>query len=337
MANWIVPFAVDLQKPAPEPRFVQTLMVPGDDEAHVIQVTVNDGGVEATLTGSAMGYFTRIDGLTVRCAGTVSGNVVSVSLASECYAYPGRLRCVIRLLTDVENELGTSLIDMDFVIRAGFGDEMIDPGEAFPTVHALATEIEDFVSTTNGRLNALEDAPALIQELTLAEGWENYSSSDTAPRVVRKGSICFLQGRIKNTATITLDVSNTVTVATLPNWAYPAVRAGFIEQGSSTNIFLVDIMPDGKVNLSRYRTTTYTEITSGAMFYLTAAWLPSDATGETVDDLEALIARMEAASVGGVRYDQAQSLTTAQKAQARANIGVNGLIQEDTSGLIINM
>ena len=338
MANWIIPFAVDLQKAAPEPRFVQALMVPGDDEAHIVQVTVLDGGAEAELTGSAMGYFTRIDGLTVRCAGTISGNVVSVALASECYAYPGRLRCVIRLLTDVDNELGTSLIDMDFVVRAGFGSEMIDPGEAFPAVHELAQELEDQVSVIDGRLDALEESPTLAQALTLAEGWEKYSADDADPRVVRKGYTCFMEGRIKNTVAVTLNATEPVTIATLPSWAYPAMRVGFVEQGETTNVFFLEILPSGSVTLSSYRTTTtFAQIAVGSIFHISAAWLPGDATGEAVDDLEALIARMEAASAGAIRYDQAQSLTSAEKARARSNIGTNGPIQEDTSGLIINL
>ncbi|MBO7670734.1 MAG: SGNH/GDSL hydrolase family protein [Oscillospiraceae bacterium] len=333
MSNWTIPFTVRLDQDAPfKDQTGQGLMLPGDHQAHTIEVTVLDHEAAATLTGTPKGFFTRADGRTVVCDGTRSGNVIRVTMDYDCYM-TGPLRCVIRLLTDVENNLGMSLVDADFYVREGIGEEIIDPDGAFPTVQAQAErleEVENQVGALDARLDDIENAPALTSALTLASGWTDHPDYPQPVRVVRRGYVVFLEGVVTNASAVTLDVEHTVTLATLPSWARPARTAHCLNQGTSQAVFKITAEPSGALVLSRYRVgAEWATVVANSYLCLTSCWLSSDATGsgaETVDDLEALIARMEAVATGAVRYNAGQSLTTAQQAQARSNIGVTGAI-----------
>lgn len=355
MSNWTIPFQVDLAKGAPFlQQAPQGLMLPNDCEAHTIRVTVLDNGAPATLSGTPMGYFKRKDGLTVPCEGTIDGNVISVTMDELCYL-KGPLRCVIRILSDVENELGMSLVDAEFYVREGTGDSIVDPEDVFPSVHEQALEI----AALDQRVNALEDPTVLVHEFTLENGtllspWQTYGGSDVERnilRVTRKGSIVFLTGKIANTSEITVAAlsNNFKLVANLPDWAMPGKRIYTVGQGSGRAIFLIAAFPAdypsdetpanaaGTLQISKYRVgADFYVMAAGTDIFMNACWLAADATGDESDELEALVARMEAVAAGSVRYDSAQALTTAQKAQARTNIEA-AKVAEDTSGLIINL
>ena len=161
MDKWIIPLTVDLQHGAPLRRTTaQGLMLPGDDAAHTVSVTVRNGDAPATLAGAARGYFTRADGMTVVCDGELTDNTVRVTLDRACYAVPGPLRCVIRVETDATYGLGLSLVETEFSVREGIGEEIVDPGGAFPTLEAQAQ-----------RLSALQEAEAaLAGRMEVAEG-----------------------------------------------------------------------------------------------------------------------------------------------------------------------
>lgn len=90
-------YAVDLSAPiavynGPE------LYATGDGDTAAVIVSVSDGGQAADLTGAASaGYFTRADGVTVVCPGSVSGGVITVTLTAECFAAEGACCLCVKL------------------------------------------------------------------------------------------------------------------------------------------------------------------------------------------------------------------------------------------------
>lgn len=327
MEIWTIPHRVELYGGRYRQPVIcdEALMLPGADAAHRIEIEAYNHGEALPLSGSVEGEFVRADGQKVVVGGSCSGNVAGVTLAPECYAVPGRLRAVIWL----KGSFGSlPLAEMYFRVGEGSGDEMIDPGHAFPGLEAQAEMIralQQQAGVMGTRVADLENAPALAETLTLETGWEKYNIADIDPRVVRKGGIVVLEGRISNTSTLTFtDTTQSYPVATLPEWARPATNVVILEQGTRTNLFDLVINTDGVVSVERYRSgSTYDSPAAGAQFYLSAAWLAADVAGEASSDLEGLISRMEAVAEGGVRYD-AQALTEAQQATARGNIGALG-------------
>lgn len=336
MSNWTIPFVVRLDQGAPFiQQTAQGLMLPGDHEAHTIKTTVLDREEPAALSGTPMGYFRRKDGVTVKCAGTLDGNVLSVTMDDTCYL-PGPLRCVIRLLTDVENDLGMSLVEAQFFVSEGTGDAIIDPDDVIPSVRVQAEQIAALRQSTgalDARVDDLENAPALVQELELnSTYWAKHPGlSDVTPRVVRKGGVVFMEGVLTNVQALTFGASSVYPVAALPSWAYPANSFVFVEQAANTAIFnLAAYASNGayELQISHHMVGgSNTDAGANSVWRLNCCWLAADASGETVDDLETLIARMEAINSNAVRYDVAQVLTDAQKAQARTNVAAAGAVE----------
>ena len=133
--NWTISQTVDLSRGYTPVVWPDALMVSEDVGAHTWRVKVLDGGVPADLSGAAVtGYFVREDGVTVAVAGSVSGHTVSVTLAQNCYAVPGRLGGVMRMVVSGKTVTLSSVI---FTVKRLTTDSMVDPGRAFFTAEAL--------------------------------------------------------------------------------------------------------------------------------------------------------------------------------------------------------
>ena len=153
---WTLNRTIDLTRPDRAPRRAEPipLMYPGDNQAHTLTVTVLNDGAAATLTGTPYGCFTRDDGQTVVVEGTLTGNVIAVTLTRDCYAIRGALRAVIRLGDGIASEAEpcASLLELNFHIRDGFGETYVGP-DVFPTLETLAERVdtlEDMGLTSDG-------------------------------------------------------------------------------------------------------------------------------------------------------------------------------------------
>lgn len=105
-------------------------------------------------------------------------------------------------------------------------------------------------------------------------------SDELTPRVTRVGPIVFLEGQAKNT--VDLDSGFDEIIATLPEWARPALPVSIIQQGSSATIWWLRLYADGGVRVHRYRNGgSYTSAAAGCQFPLTACWLAADAYIQT--------------------------------------------------------
>ena len=183
MAEWIFEQTAELTKPASgrSAAAAPGLIVPGDDRAHVWRVNVTEGGAPADLSGYAVsGAFTRSDGQTVLCAGSVSGGVASVTLDRACCLCPGALRGVLRLSD------GAAVItvgEATFCVAEGVGDSYVDPQGVVPDVAAVAAEYDAMRAAEARALSAAGTAQAA------AVGFDDAASSlFRAPGRVRSGA-----------------------------------------------------------------------------------------------------------------------------------------------------
>ena len=165
MPYWYIRDTVDLERPAKTLEKLQAppvqLMMPGDNGAHVWNVTVNIGSEQADLTGlTVQGFFQRADGVTVAVEGSASGNTAIVEFPRDVYLVRGALRGIVRLGDSVESVTDpvTTLIERTFYVRDGVGN-IVDPATAFPTLAALAedvAEVEDELDTVESGLSAVQ-------------------------------------------------------------------------------------------------------------------------------------------------------------------------------------
>lgn len=92
--NYLIQMTIDLKKRYEQPLTMpDVLMVPGENAAHVWEITVLDGKQPADLTGyTATARFERADGFMREVSGTVSGSIASVTFDGPVYSVPGLLR-----------------------------------------------------------------------------------------------------------------------------------------------------------------------------------------------------------------------------------------------------
>lgn len=163
MVQWVLTDRVDLSKDAQRQQVgaPEALMLPGDNEAHRWEITVLNNGTAADLAGASVaGYFLRSDGETVMVVGSVTdGNVVTVTLAQECYAIEGLMRAIVRV---TQNGAVTTLIQRLFRVQQDIGDQIIDPGEVIPDIDELLAQIAAMEAATAAANAAAAAVPDMI-------------------------------------------------------------------------------------------------------------------------------------------------------------------------------
>ena len=194
--HWYIRHTVDLEKPSTDRDSYTSplyLMLPGDNAAHVWQVSVYSGGEPVNLTGQTVqAFFTRADGVTVALPGTVQGNTAAVTLARDVYLCRGEVRALMCLgdRVTVETDPALTLKEATFCVKAGVTN-LTDPETVFPTISGLAEDLatlEGTVTNESARIDALAQtiAGAGWQSLGAASGvLEGLSSMGT-----HTGSAC---------------------------------------------------------------------------------------------------------------------------------------------------
>ena len=156
-------------------RMPVTLLMQGDEAANEIVVEMLDGGTPMPLDGySAALYLKRTDGIKVRCAGTVDGNIVRATLTAECYSLPGNYIASMVLSDDAEDR--TVLRLAGYVESDGDGP-VIDPSGTIPSYDDLArafAELEAAIkeaekATGNAAAEAANAGNAAIKANNAAE------------------------------------------------------------------------------------------------------------------------------------------------------------------------
>ena len=105
------------------------------------QVTLLNAGQTADITGCLCCVkAVRADGQTVPVQGTVSGNVLTATLSSECFAIIGKLKCFFDVMNSTGDIIMTaSNLELDVIM--GQTDAVVDPGDAFPDFSVLVAAL----------------------------------------------------------------------------------------------------------------------------------------------------------------------------------------------------
>lgn len=150
-----------------------TLLMQGDNQANVIELTLMDGTTPASLSGyTATVYLQRSDGVRVRCPGSVSGNVATVPLQAECYSVPGQYAAIMKL--SGPNELRTVLRLAGYVESDGQG-VIIDPSGSIPSYEDLERITQELEEALQQAETAISGANAAAQNAN-----EKAAIADTA-------------------------------------------------------------------------------------------------------------------------------------------------------------
>jgi len=151
--TWTIRQRIDLDSGYVQPRILPTaLMMQGDKNAHTWEIAVFRHGQAVELAGTVRGYFQRGGGASesyVPVDGTLSGNVASVRLKSECYAKPGPLLCVMRLSSPDATETVT-LGTMVARVEKEPSGAVVDPEHVVPDLETLLAQIAACEEATAG-------------------------------------------------------------------------------------------------------------------------------------------------------------------------------------------
>lgn len=169
MAAFLITRTCDLKKPL-RVEALETALFTGDENAHELEIAVQDGGEDVALSGNVYGYFIRSDGMTVDHEGTISGNKVSVILPASAYYHEGYLDIAINV--DTGNEVLTVYAARAFVYRTTSNHYAeIDPTIPIPSLLEIMQKIEDCENATIAANTAAESLDGMDATATgLATG-----------------------------------------------------------------------------------------------------------------------------------------------------------------------
>lgn len=139
--NWIIRQTIDLTRGFPPANvWPDVLMIPGDGDAHVWEIAINERGQPANLDGySVSALFVREDKNSIYITGNSSGNIASVTLTQQCYAIAGQLRGIMRIS---KNGNVLSACETFFSVREPVPNQYIDPGEIIPSLEELLAQMD---------------------------------------------------------------------------------------------------------------------------------------------------------------------------------------------------
>lgn len=241
---WTITQKVDLARsPVSYNSQPDTLMLPGDNRGHTWRVEVLKNGLPVDIEGATItGYFLRSDGNTVMVVGSASGNVATVTLAQECYAYSGGIRAVMRCVKDGAI---MALADRAFVVRAAIDDGgIIDPGEVIPSIDDLLAQIDAMEAATADAEAAASKAVRYdtAQELTDAQKAIGRGNIDAA-------SVADIEELMESAVPVDgYDASNNSTASlTVRPFVLPTVR------GITVTGIKINIATAGKIAFGVYK------------------------------------------------------------------------------------
>ena len=212
MPNWLIKRDVELTDAENAVWRVEALQVVGDQGAHTWRIRVLDGGIPSVLTGySATAYFIRADGGTVTVPGIVSGNEVSAVLPQACYAVPGPLIGIMRLLKPGSV---TSLGRMYTRVLDGISGILIDPGQVVPDINALLAMIAEMEAKTAAANTAANNANTATSSANQATSNANTAANNANTAANRLSSVGMTVEMLAPSASPTAQVTQTATKTT---------------------------------------------------------------------------------------------------------------------------
>lgn len=304
-----------------------TLLMRGDREANVIELTVMDGGSPADLSGNtAVVLFQRPgDSYVVRCPGSVSGNVISATLLGDCYLYAGQYyaslilgadgftRTMLRLAGHVENNGDGPVIDPTGTIP-GYDD--------IARIYAeLEASLEKSETATNSANAAAQNANTAAGSANTAAGAANTAAGNATTATGRANTAAAsIEGMTVEASDVAYNQPATATVTDVEGHKHIAFGLRQGNPGEVPNItFTVQTGEPG--------TDVVLEQSGTPDAPIVDLTIPRGDTGDgDVNSVDGVSPNAQGnVSLSAVCY-AAQTLQPAQQQQARANIGAQASI-----------
>lgn len=300
----------------------ETLLMRGDREANVIELTVMDGGSPANFSGyTAVVMFQRPgDSDKIRCPGSISGNVISVPLLADCYAYSGQYYA--SLVLNMSGFTRTMLRLAGHVESNGDGP-VVDPTGTIPGYEDIAriyaeleASLEESEAATSSANAAAQNANREAEAANLAASNANNKAGVADAAAENANAAAELIENMTVSATdVAYDQNATATVTDVDGHKHIAfgLRQG-IPGDVPTITFSVETgEPGTNVQVEQSGTPDAPTVT------LT---IPRGDPGEgAVSSVDGLMPGIGGdVALGAVRY-VSQTLEDLQKRQARENIG----------------
>lgn len=314
-----------------------TLLMQGDNQANVIELTLMDGASPASLDGyTATVYLQRADGVQVRCPGTVSGNVATVPLQAECYSVPGQYVAIMKL--SGPNELRTVLRLAGYVESDGQG-AIIDPSGSIPSYEDLERIVQELEEALQQAETAISGANAAAQNANTAAGSANASAgaANTAAGKANDATsrantaAASIEGMTVEASDVAYNQPATATVTDVEGHKHIAFG---LRQGVPGAVPSITFTGEtGEPNTDVVITQSGPPEAPVVNLKIPQG-VPGTGNVSTVDGVGSDAGGNVALSA--VRY-VAQTLEDAQKVQARKNIGVDGQIYPCTATALEGM
>lgn len=164
---------------------LKSLYASGDKDAHIFELSLYRGAEEVDLSGaSAQGYFIRADGYTVPITGTISGNVVTLTLSEGCYYVVGNFNLIIKVSTAESRK--SVFWGSGYVVRS-MTDAIVDEENVIPSLDELLAQIaaaESAAKAANQAASAANSAATSASQAASAAN-TNASSANSAANAAK--------------------------------------------------------------------------------------------------------------------------------------------------------
>lgn len=208
---------------------LKSLYASGDKDAHIFELSLCRDGQEIDLSGaSAQGYFIRADGYTVPITGTISGNVVTLTLSEGCYYVVGNFNLIIKVSIDESRK--SVFWGNGYVVRS-MTDAIVDEENVIPSLDELLAQIaaaESAAKAANQAASAANSAANSARQAASAAD-TNASSANSAANAAKAAA---------TTATEAATKIDDMTITATGLAAGAAPTAELTEMGGHYNIAL---------------------------------------------------------------------------------------------------
>lgn len=164
---------------------------------------------------------------------------------------------------------GTTSTASIYVTRAGDGQQIIQ--RYYPCVKAEQFEISRMRYSGTWSSWMITGGCTTWNNLTIASGFEAYAS-DVTPKYRVNGNLVTVTGAVKPTATVTSSTNGVKFASGIASQYRPGATLIFVCQGSGINRWILTINPSGELLVSRYGTSDYVNIPTGAWLIFTATY-----------------------------------------------------------------
>lgn len=312
-----------------------TLLARGDQNANIIKLTVMDGNAPTDLSGNtAVVLFQRPgDSYVVRCPGSVSGNVISVTLLGDCYLYAGQYYA--SLILDADGFTRTMLRLAGQIESNGDGP-IIDPTGTIPGYEDIARIYAELEASLGRSDAATDSANAAAQNAnekaalaSEAAGNANAAADSADEATIRANKASeSIEGLTVEASDVSYDQPATATVTDVDGHKRIAFGLRQGVPGAVPNITFTG--ETGEPNTDVVITQSGPPETPIVKLKIPQG-VPGNGNVSTVDGVGSDAGGNVALSA--VRY-VAQTLEDDQKVQVRKNIGVDGQVYPCTASAL---